>query len=167
MDYFLDTEFDEDGKKIELISLGLVAQDGRELYCVSNEFDPEQCNDWVKANVLNQLPPALTWVSRSEIKRRIVEFVGMDPSPRFWAYFADYDWVVFCQLFGAMVNLPKGFPMYCLDIKQWQYHLGITQSLKAFVPQMAGNHDALCDARWNRDVHAVLTKYAKENGLQR
>ena len=36
----------------------------------------------------------------------------------FYAYYADYDWVVFCQLFGTMMQLPEGFPMYCIDLKQ-------------------------------------------------
>lgn len=36
----------------------------------------------------------------------------------FYAYYADYDWVVFCWLFGKMVKLPKGFPKYCRDLKQ-------------------------------------------------
>ena len=56
MDYWMDTEFDEDGKTIELISIGIVSADGRELYLVSSEFDPDRCNDWVKKNVLPHLP---------------------------------------------------------------------------------------------------------------
>ncbi|MDA3854644.1 MAG: 3'-5' exoribonuclease [Candidatus Woesearchaeota archaeon] len=38
--------------------------------------------------------------------------------PEFYAYYADYDWVVFCWLFGRMIDLPKGFPRYCIDLKQ-------------------------------------------------
>ena len=38
--------------------------------------------------------------------------------PKFYAYYADYDWVVFCWLFGRMVDLPNGFPYYCIDLKQ-------------------------------------------------
>jgi hypothetical protein len=41
-----------------------------------------------------------------------------DFKPEFYAYYADYDWVVFCQLFGKMNDLPKGFPQYCKDLKQ-------------------------------------------------
>ena len=37
MRYFYDTEFIEDGTTIELVSIGVVAEDGREL-----EFSPEQ-----------------------------------------------------------------------------------------------------------------------------
>jgi hypothetical protein len=38
--YFFDTEFDEDGKTIELISIGIKCADGREYYAVSREFEP-------------------------------------------------------------------------------------------------------------------------------
>lgn len=37
---------------------------------------------------------------------------------KFYAYYANYDWVVFCWLFGKMIDLPAGFPMYCIDLKQ-------------------------------------------------
>lgn len=37
---------------------------------------------------------------------------------QFYGYYADYDWVVFCWLFGKMIDLPAGFPMYCIDLKQ-------------------------------------------------
>lgn len=41
-----------------------------------------------------------------------------DQTPEFFGYFADYDWVVFCWLFGKMIDLPEGFPYYCKDLKQ-------------------------------------------------
>lgn len=49
MRYFYDTEFIEDGHTIELISIGVVAEDGREYYAVSTEFDPERAGSWVPA----------------------------------------------------------------------------------------------------------------------
>jgi hypothetical protein len=156
MNYFMDTEFDENGKTIELISIAIVAEDGREMYAVSNEFDPAKCNDWVKANVLPKLPSkddtSVWWKSRTEIRDQIAAFLKGDDSIRIWAYFADYDWVAFCQLFGAMVDLPKGYPMYCLDLKQVIHH-GKIEDVKKNVPQREmSKHDALDDARWNRDV---------------
>ena len=52
---FYDCEFLDDGKTIELVSIGMVAEDGRELYLQSVEFDPKQANEWVKENVLPHL----------------------------------------------------------------------------------------------------------------
>lgn len=53
--YFVDTEFIEDGKTIDLISIGIACEDGRELYLQSVEFDPDKANDWVQEHVLNSL----------------------------------------------------------------------------------------------------------------
>lgn len=155
MRYFLDTEFDEDGKTIELISIAIVRQDGAVLYETSNEFSPSRCNEWVQANVLPKLPPSDTWISRGEIADRVRSFIADDPKPEIWGYFADYDWVVLCQLFGRMVDLPKGFPMFCMDIKQWAKQLGV--DIKRAVPQSPGAHDASVDAHWNKAAHEYLS----------
>ena len=56
MRYFYDTEFIEDGRTIELVSIGIVAEDGREYYAVSTAFDPSKANAWVRENVLDKLP---------------------------------------------------------------------------------------------------------------
>ena len=37
--YFYDTEFIEDGTTIDLVSIGIVDEAGREFYAVSTEFD--------------------------------------------------------------------------------------------------------------------------------
>jgi len=54
--YFYDTEFIEDGKTIELVSIGIVGENGSEYYAVSTDFDPSKANSWVKENVLAKLP---------------------------------------------------------------------------------------------------------------
>lgn len=46
MRYFYDTEFIDDGRTIELISIGMVSEDGREYYAVSTAFDPQQAGPW-------------------------------------------------------------------------------------------------------------------------
>lgn len=39
MKYWLDTEYDDSASQVVLISVGVVAEDGREFYAVSTEFD--------------------------------------------------------------------------------------------------------------------------------
>lgn len=155
---FLDTEFDEDGRTIELISIALVHEDGREYHAVSTEFDPGHCNEWVTQNVLPHLPTDPTlWKTRKVIADDIRVFVlgdGSGGKPSFWAYFADYDWVALCQLFGRMIDLPKGFPMYCNDLKQRMATLGLNRE---DMPAQAGvYHSALEDARWVREASLWL-----------
>jgi hypothetical protein len=72
--------------------------------------------------------------------------------PEIWGYYADYDHVVFCQLFGAMIALPNGFPMYTKDIKQLCDDLGNPELPK----QESGKHNALADARHNQVMHQFL-----------
>ncbi len=179
MRYWFDTEFIEDGRTIDPISIGIVAEDGRELYLCNKECDFSKAGDWVWKNVLypmgiysidlpNPSDPStspkeretyLAMRSREQIRDEVLKFCGGHlgesgsfelrpgvPKPEFWAYYADYDWVVFCQLFGTMMDLPEGFPMYCRDIKQECDRLGNPELPK----QGKGEHNALADARWNK-----------------
>ena len=153
MRWFLDTEFNEDGKTIELISIALVSETGVEYYAGSLEFDPFACNDWVKTNVIPKLPHVSDgsfWRSRSAIAKDIRQLVLSFDKPEFWAYYADYDWVALCQLYGRMVDLPDGFPMFCMDLKQ---HMVTLNFLKEDLPTQSAEseHTALDDARWARD----------------
>ena len=145
MKYWLDTEFIEDGKTIDLISIGIVAEDGRDFYAQA-ECDLSKASDWVRENVLPSLQP--TFQPRADVRAEVLAFCSPDKygKPEFWGYYADYDWVVLCQLFGTMMDLPKGWPMYCRDIKQVCDEKG-----NPFLPEQGkGKHHALADARWNK-----------------
>lgn len=149
MKYFLDTEFYEHDKTIELLSIGIVTEDGREYYAETGLalewLVKGNCpDDWLKANVVPHFTGENT-LDDEALKSTLLQFC--DPSaygkPEFWGYYADYDWVVFCWLFGRMIDLPKGFPMYCRDVKQWADTLGNPRLPK----QETTEHNALTDAR--------------------
>lgn len=173
MRYFLDTEFIEDGKTIDLLSIAIVAEDGRELYAEidQSEVDYAKADQWVKDNVIAHLwsqqsltgkREANAWsrdggigglLYRRDLAPTIRRFC--DPKqygkPEFWAYYADYDWVGLCQLFGRMIDLPKGWPMYCNDLKQLCVSAGDPKLEKC-----QDEHHALADARWVKKQYAVL-----------
>lgn len=167
MRYFLDTEFAERPCSIDLISIAIVAEDGREFYAESSDFEDRMANEWVLRHVIPQLwsrqadkSKFNAWIrdggtgglmSREAIAKEVRIFIG-DDKPEFWGYYCDYDWVVFCWLFGSMIDLPKGWPMYCRDIKQLCDTLGNPR-----LPLSVDNeHHALKDARWNRSTLAWL-----------
>lgn len=157
MRFFLDTEFTERGNQfpVTLISVGLVHESGNSFYAVSSDFHEEDCNDWVKANVLPHLGDAMR-ISVPEIGRRVYDWVtGLSGAekPVFWGYYCDYDWVVFAQMYGTMVDLPKKWPMMCCDIKQLCDSLGNPELPK----QRETEHNALADARWNKQAYEFLT----------
>lgn len=173
MKYFYDCEFIEDGKTIDLISIGIVAEDGRELYAESIEADLLKASDWVKENVLPYLwskqkdkKQANGWsrdggkgglLFRKDIRGEIERFcdTSVYGKPELWGYYSSYDHVALCQLFGTMMDLPKGWPMYTRDLRQWADSLGITEDLDKIIPA-EGEHHALADARWNKKAWEYL-----------
>jgi hypothetical protein len=157
MRFFLDTEFIERGPKfpVTLISIGIVSENGKRMYAVSSEFREEDCSDWVKANVLPHLDVCgerSTIAEIADFTRQFVEIICGDDKPEFWGYYADYDWVVTAQMFGTMMDLPKGWPMYCRDLKQWCDQLGNPK----LPEQESAEHNALADANWNKQVYDFL-----------
>ena len=79
--------------------------------------------------------------------------------PVVWGYFADYDWVLFSQLFGRMIDLPKGYPLFCMDLKQLAVHLGVPRTV--FPKQTTSEHHALNDAMWNKHLYDFLMKVSR------
>ena len=254
MKYFLDTEFLEGtqnknflgfiyGKTkstIDLISIGIVSEDGREYYAISKDFNLKEawnrfdlidntdnvgyrigCESrikkvyWIKENVLKPIFEDLIKreYSISNVKRldfnfkhfkklinkygktnkqiaeEIYNFCTNDYhkgnslsfeqrktydlydnfKPEFYAYYADYDWIVFCWLFGKMINLPKGFPMYCIDLKQELERLNETlgynndEKNKSYkiqehkdYPKQTNEHNALSDALFCKELYYFL-----------
>ena len=166
MKYFFDTEFNEDGKTIELISLAVVAEDGREFYRINFDFREEHANDWVKANVLPHLTPRPylwargeergLWRNHDRIGVELREFVGSDLEPEFWADFGAYDWVALCQLYGPMIALPKGWPMFVRDVQMLRKILGEPKFTVLHQGPNNSEHDALTDARECKARHDVL-----------
>jgi len=149
MKYYYDTEFLEDGKTIDLISIGIVAEDGREYYAISKEADWERIDrhEWLMKNVVPQLPeprdrPDL-WKTRAEIAEEVKEFLLFDKKPKLWHWYGAYDHVVLCQLWGSMIDLPAGIPMFSADLRSM---MTTGQAMK-LPPQPEGLHDALEDAR--------------------
>ncbi|PPK64174.1 polyadenylate-specific 3'-exoribonuclease AS [Actinokineospora auranticolor] len=150
MRYFYDTEFIEDGTTIDLVSIGVVGEDGREFYAVSTEFDPDKAGTWVRANVLDKLPsPAdKAWCDRGEMRKRLLEFLTTPRSKdkiELWAWFGAYDHVVLGQLWGAMPALPRQIPRFTRELRQRWEDVG----KPTLPPPPQDAHDALADARHN------------------
>lgn len=264
--YFIDTEFHEGfhkplfGRKrhfIDLISIALVSQDGREYYAISKDFDIDvawnsyqwkstgkldlpgidrsrEKEYWLRENVLMPVffelalqdfhsihykdewcigqelvgldkfrtredwSTNLKWFkklikkygkSNEQIAEEIRNFVYAEnydkggqiilgkffpneyPSPEFYGYYADYDWVLFCSLFGRMIDLPTGFPMYCRDLKQIsdEAEVLLKQKYEHLIPdaeytiknvygypKAENEHSSLFDARFNRDLYKFI-----------
>lgn len=166
MKYFYDTEFYEDGEIIVLISIGIVAEDGRELYYVVPEA-MEICrkSQWLMQNVAPHLPldpedqrfldfDSPNVLFKESISHKVEEFLLAKDTPELWAWYGAYDHVVLSQLFGRMIDLPEGIPMYTNDIRSLVHWYGV----KKYPSQMGVAHNALEDARHNKVVFDYIMK---------
>jgi hypothetical protein len=77
---------------------------------------------------------SMRWLPMEQIKQEVIDFCGgklqcddfgncfyeykNNDFPEFYGYYGSYDWVVFCWVFGTMMQLPNDFPMYIKDLKQ-------------------------------------------------
>lgn len=142
---------------------------GQGLYVVITDADRTRCNEFVKEHVVPYLdvePEGATTIrcTKAEAGRKILSWINtLGPAGNrveFWAYFGDYDWVLFAQLFGTMSDLPPYLPQICLDLKQELMRRGYMR--KSEIPELEGLqiHNAYDDALWNFHVDSWL------NGLK-
>lgn len=66
---FIDAEYTGEHAYTTLVSLGLVALDGRSLYLTLNDYDRAQATDWLRANVLSMIEPEQTVDSPTAFRR--------------------------------------------------------------------------------------------------
>lgn len=237
----MDTEFLEGPQKqtilgiivgnskptIDLISIGIVSEDGREYYAISKDFNLKEAWNrydeikdgfrdfgltpnykkvyWIRENVLKPIYYELInkdvnfhnydqfftykafkrlinkyGKTNKEIAEDIIEFAQGDPvernNPIFYTYYGAYDWVVFCWIFGKMLDLPRGFPMFSKDLKvmlddkvsvtgifiglknkdnSFKARLDFIKKLPNY-PKQNNEHNALDDAKWNKKLYEFL-----------
>jgi len=159
--FFYDCEFSRTAPDVELLSLGVIAEDGRELYAVSNEVDLDAAHPWVRRHVLPLLPPPsdAAWMSRTSMRDELLTFLR--PEPVLWAWMGAYDHVALCQLWGSMTELPRQLPRMTLDVRQLWESLGEP----ALPTQPGGRHRAIDDARHVRTQWQSLAERAYALGL--
>lgn len=168
-----------------------------------NRFDLKIKEYWIRENVLK--PIYYEWIGKDinfhevnftyndfkkllnkygktnkQIAKEIIDFVQGDPvernNPIFYAYYGAYDWVVFCWIFGKMIDLPRGFPMFSRDLKvmlddkvlttgiflglnnkdnSFKYRLDFIKKLPNY-PKQYNAHNALDDAKWNKKLYEFI-----------
>jgi hypothetical protein len=186
MKFYLDTEFLHTSRTIDLISIGIMAEDGREYYAVCQDAPWERiiAHDWLMENVVESMlksgsvlfernpavPADLGRLTANPdhrdvkqhfmIRREVMTFLLRHNDgfpPELWGWYSGFDYVVLSQLFGTMADYPSSLPMWINDLRQETERLGVYQSLPV---QAGGLHNALEDAKWNKQVGEYLTGVA-------
>jgi hypothetical protein len=167
---FLDTEFVDDGRLIQPLSLALVSETGAEYYAVFADGGMNAAveDEWLRAHVIPHLPVTLAasgsgWAwdtghadyprvrPRARIAAEVRAFISGQPEPELWAFYSPYDAVVLCQLYGPMNALPAEIPMLTRDLMQE------ADRTRTHLPEQAPPvHHALHDARHNRLIAQAI-----------
>lgn len=148
MKYFIDTEFNQEGPDVELITLGIVREDEQKFYAFNTDINLTLLDDWLQKNVVAnlRLDEAFHGTPK-DIKEKLFEWLQEDKTPwEFWGYYADYDWFLLTRLWGSFLKLPDKLPYLCYDVRQYMKHVGMND-----MPSHKGTlHNALDDAEWTR-----------------
>lgn len=174
MRVYMDWEFLEEGNSVYPISVGMVCEDGAELYYEFLQAPWEKIynHNWLKENVLPALHKKYSiavatgegnqvMASTLYIRGKVREFLyeaSQDSPIELWGWYSAYDHVCLAQLFGRMVDLPGFVPMWTNDLKQEVMRLGNPR-----VPSMREPsekpHNALDDARAELRMHQWIEGY--------
>lgn len=136
MKIFFDTEFTGLHKDTTLISIGLVAENGRTFYAELTDYDRSQIDDWLQENVIDNLYLHKRLYTMEEVmkasvlddhvemrddKQCVAEYLTLwlesfNEPIEIWSDCLSYDWVLFNDLFGHAFNIPKNVYYIPFDI---------------------------------------------------
>jgi hypothetical protein len=166
---FFDTEFTDIHplKKPKLISVGLVAGDGREFYAeLTDTYQVGDCSDFVIKTVL----PLLNWkkgdhsfcLLEAQCASKLQEFIESlgDGEVVLRSDAPGYDWPLVADMFNFYGCWPKNLRRKCgtvyfdSDRMRFRYQCGMSEFWRAYASEQ---HHALVDAKsmafsWNYAV---------------
>jgi len=179
---FFDLEFSGLHKLTTAVSIGLVAEDGREFYAEFTDYDEHQIDEWLHKNIMSKLilngysfeqhydPEAETVHVKGDtelIKNTLTEWLEpyKEDGIEMWGDCLAYDWVLFIGIFGNAFDIPSHIyylPMdICTALKLCGEDPDINREEYAYgKDDLEGaekdKHNALADARTQMEVYKKL-----------
>lgn len=171
LNMFFDTEFTGFHQDTTLISIGIVLS-GRILdsgfsktfYAEFTDYDKLQVDEWIQNNVIDNLrfsdhmPNTMTRINGNigafgdtkYITERLLDWLPKEPI-EVWSDCLHYDWMLFCQLFGGAMLIPKNINYIPFDICTLFKIKGIDPDISrekfVEIPEIQNKkHNALYDA---------------------
>jgi hypothetical protein len=120
---FYDSEFTGLHQHTTLISIGLASECGQQFYAEFSDYAKSQCDNWIMDNVIQHT----RWIQHSEtqlinhredktqlcfgdtvmVRKQLQQWLMQFGQIEIWADCLAYDWVLFCQIFGGALFIPK------------------------------------------------------------
>lgn len=180
---FFDTEFTGLHKNTTLISIGLVSEDNRKFYAELIDYDENQCDKWIKENVVAHLYktdwnkrqtvyiPNYHLGAKQEIGKVLENWFAQFDEVELVSDVCHYDMTLLInELFYNAFSLPKNVCPACYDINQdiaKKYNISLREAFdksredilyqhyKENIIQ-GDKHNALYDAKVIRELYQIL-----------
>lgn len=185
MKLFFDTEFTGLRKETTLISIGIVAENGKKFYAEFTDYNESQCDKWIKDNVLKNLilsdngkfaselgedeNTTVILGSKSDIRNELSDWLLQFDDVQFVSDVCHYDFVLLIDIFGMAFDLPNNVSASCHDINQdiARYYSiserdAFDKSREEIVQGLCGNeidgnkHNALYDAETIKAIYEEI-----------
>ena len=130
MNIYFDTEFTGLHKDTTLISIGLISEDNKTFYAEFTDYDKSQCDEWIQTNVIDSLQIKDYGVNKDTWDETIIKgnkilikfylsmWLSQFDNVQLISDVSHYDMVLFIDIFGSALDLPKNVNPSCHDINQ-------------------------------------------------
>lgn len=176
---FFDTEFTGLHSNTTLISLGMITENSHTFYAEFTDYAYGQLDPWLKENVIANLKfnedkefcrtedsyPSSVSIkdNESNIKEELIKWLSQFDQIEMWSDCLAYDWVLFCEIFGGALNIPKNIYYIPFDlctlfkVKGMDPNVNRKEFYEGYGHKIIGNqHNALYDATLIRDCYELL-----------
>lgn len=161
MNLFMDTEFTHfagpNDDPAQLISIGVVAEDGRQFYAEVDKFRTALCSDFVISTVLTLLECGEKVKGAPEVARCLKDYIeGFGEECLIWSDAVSYDWPLIVDLFADTgtqwpTNLVKK-PRSVQSLQQGRYQAFLRHQEDLLASPSCRRHHALDDALAMREA---------------
>lgn len=176
MKLFFDLEFTGLNQNTTPISLGIISENNIKFYAEFNDYDKEQCDEWIYHNVIGNLrlkdnyfeidgKNNLTIKSNiKEIREKLIQWLEKNFNHHRHILFVgdccSYDWVLLQKILGGAFNMPKNIHYSPLEVDTLLINKGFKINIQR--ERIANNntrqkHNALNDAIQTKEVYEIIT----------
>lgn len=162
---FFDFEFTGLHQNTTPVSIGMIVESpsdaplGDWIYREFLDYDETQVDEWIEAHVISNLwgDPAIAG-TRGSIAAELRDWLAQFDRVHMWGDCLSYDWMLFCELFGGAMHIPKNVHYIPFDLCTLLLAAGIDPDIDrehfAGILPSDEKHNALWDADTIRACYA-------------
>lgn len=140
MQFYFDTEFTGLQKNTDLISIGIISDNGDFFYAELTDYDKSKCNDWIRENVIENLllgdisktckfdsscRNMIVKGNKTEVREMLIRWLKLQSPIPVWQFISDvshYDFVLLIDLLSngkTIFDCPDELSPVCIDINSF------------------------------------------------